>query len=116
LREIREITFFTHDLAATTFYERLFDTAPIHRDAGIALFTLGSLRILIHVICERGEADLPFDDHFALPVTDLDTVAASLRSQGLQFENDPRAYSWGRSAYLRDPDGRLLELHESASQ
>ena len=28
---------------------------------------------------------------------------------------EPRAYPWGRSAYLRDPDGRLVELAEEPS-
>jgi len=32
------------------------------------------------------------------------------RGCALLFE--PRDYPWGRSAYLRDPDGRLVELSE----
>lgn len=117
IREIRELTFFTRDLAAATeFYSQLFDTAPMHRDASIALFKLGSLRLLIHVIRERGEANLPFEDHFALSVTDIDAAAEMLKAEGMTFENEPRTYSWGRSAYLRDPDGRLLELHESSPE
>jgi len=28
---------------------------------------------------------------------------------------EPRDYQWGRSAYLRDPDGRLVELAQTES-
>ncbi len=113
MRAITELTLFTHDVAAmAAFYERLFNVAPVHHDASMALFKTGPLRILIHAILEEGEGGLPFEDHFALPVAELDTVAATLSAQGVTFENEPRTYSWGRSAYFRDPDGRLLELHE----
>ena len=42
-------------------------------------------------------------DHFALRVADVDAEAARLGTEA----ND---YDWGRSAYLTDPDGRLVEL------
>jgi catechol 2,3-dioxygenase-like lactoylglutathione lyase family enzyme len=34
-------------------------------------------------------------------------------SNGLRLLVEPRDYPWGRSAYLRDPDGRLVELAQS---
>lgn len=55
MREIRDLTFFTYDLAAAAdFYESLFETAPVHRDSGMALLQLGELRIHLHVILEQG--------------------------------------------------------------
>jgi len=35
-----------------------------------------------------------------------------LRERGFAFLVEPRDYPWGRPAYLRDPDGRLVELSE----
>jgi catechol 2,3-dioxygenase-like lactoylglutathione lyase family enzyme len=32
---------------------------------------------------------------------------------GLVLRVEPRDYPWGRSAYLRDPDGRLVELAQA---
>ena len=54
----------------------------------------------------------PNEDHFALGVSDLDAAAAELAADGLTFLVEPRDYDWGRSAYLRDPDGRLVELSQ----
>ncbi len=55
----------------------------------------------------------PNEDHFALAVDDLDGACEELRSEGVTFLVEPRDYPWGRSAYLRDPDGRLVELTQS---
>ena len=41
---------------------------------------------------------------------DLDASYEALRAQRLDVLVEPRDYPWGRSAYLRDPDGRLVEL------
>jgi catechol 2,3-dioxygenase-like lactoylglutathione lyase family enzyme len=49
-------------------------------------------------------------DCFAFAVEDVDPACASLQEQGLVLEVAPRSYTRGRSAYLRDPDGRLIEL------
>ena len=45
----------------------------------------------------------PNVDHVAFRVSDLESDAARL---GAEADD----YPWGRSAYLRDPDGRLVEL------
>jgi catechol 2,3-dioxygenase-like lactoylglutathione lyase family enzyme len=37
----------------------------------------------------------------------------ALLADGCALLLEPRDYSWGRSAYLRDPDGRLVELAQS---
>jgi catechol 2,3-dioxygenase-like lactoylglutathione lyase family enzyme len=46
-------------------------------------------------------------------VTDLDGSCAALAASGCTFLVEPRDYPWGRSAYLRDPDGRLVELAQA---
>jgi hypothetical protein len=50
-----------------------------------------------------------------LPIaaSDLDGTCTALAANGCAFPVEPREYPWGRSAYLRDPDGRLVELAES---
>ncbi len=37
----------------------------------------------------------------------------ALFTDGVETTIAPRDYPWGRSAYLRDPDGRLVELSQS---
>ena len=49
------------------------------------------------------------------PVADLDVTCNDLRAQGISCLVEPSDYPWGRSAYFRDPDGRLVELAEESS-
>ena len=65
-----------------------------------------------------GTADLPpqipQQDRVLLSfgVEDLEATVAELRARGVRFLTEPRAYpDWTiRAAYLRDPDGNLLEI------
>jgi catechol 2,3-dioxygenase-like lactoylglutathione lyase family enzyme len=111
-----EIALFTDVVEATrAFYERLLDARPEESWPGGALFTAGDVKLLVH---ERGaptEDVPPNEDHIALGVADLEAVCAALRADGIALLVEPRDFPWGRSAYLRDPDGRLVELSESAS-
>ncbi|HLJ55649.1 MAG TPA: VOC family protein [Chthonomonadaceae bacterium] len=47
-------------------------------------------------------------------VSTLDGVLARLADLGVLVESPPRATRWGRRAVVRDPDGRAVELVESA--
>lgn len=49
--------------------------------------------------------------HFALDVTDLDAAVAELRGRGVQV-SDPSPVGTGRQAFLSDPSGNLVELHQ----
>jgi len=108
---VGEVALFTSDVAATVaFYRDLIGSAPVAEWPGGAIFAAGDTKLLIH---ERGAAmenGLPNEDHFALGVADIDAACATLREQGHVLLVEPRDYAWGRSAYLRDPDGRLVEL------
>jgi catechol 2,3-dioxygenase-like lactoylglutathione lyase family enzyme len=53
------------------------------------------------------------EDHFAVGVSDVDGACDELRAHGLALLVSPRDYPWGRSAYLRDPDGRMVELSQA---
>lgn len=103
--ELTEIAIFTADVErAVEFYERLLGRAPAERYDGMATFELGGLVLRIHVASPPQEGMPPSEDHVAFRVSELDAAATELGADG------PRDYYWGRSAYLRDPDGRLLEL------
>ena len=41
---------------------------------------------------------------------------AEIESQNLTIAVPAQSFPWGRSAYLRDPDGRLVELSERGQQ
>ena len=63
------------------------------------------------------EGGPPNEDHFALSVEDLDeTCAQGSQRRDTSSSSDRRDYPWGRSAYLRDPDGRLVELAQGLGQ
>lgn len=101
---LTEIALFTDDVGAlVAFYRRLLDREPASAWPGGATFDLDGATLLIHERGEPHEGMPPGEDHFAVRVADVDTEAARL---GV----DARDYDWGRSAYLRDPDGRLVEL------
>jgi len=114
MRSLAEVAVFTDDVAAvTSFYRSLAGSAPIAEWPGGALFAIGGAKILVH---ERGSAmdgGPPNEDHIAVAVTDLDAACDTLRADGCEFLVEPRDYQWGRSAYLRDPDGRLVEVAQS---
>ena len=109
---ITEIAIFTDNVnAMTTFYERLLGVPPVHRGEGIAVFRVGDVEVLLHKKYKPGTGDVPCENHTAFAVQDVDNAATELAARGLKIEIPPRDYAWGRSAYLRDPDGNLLEIH-----
>lgn len=110
---LAELAIFTDNFSATAeFYERLLGTAAAHRGDGMAIFKVGDAEVLIHERYEAGPGDLPCENHVAFAVADVDQSVRELEARGLSVEIPPRDYDWGRSAYLRDPDGHLLEIHQ----
>jgi len=107
---LTELALFTSDVAGVTaFYERVLGIAPADRSDGHAVFVLGELVLRIHVAVDPGLGDPPADDHVAFTFEALDEHAAALAAAGVTVDG-PRDLPWGRSAYVRDPDGRLVEL------
>jgi catechol 2,3-dioxygenase-like lactoylglutathione lyase family enzyme len=108
---VHEVALFTNDVeTALRFYSLLLGTNPVSTWPGGALFAAGDVKILVH---DRGagmDDGPPNEDHVAIAVGDLDGHCDELRSAGHSLLVEPRSYPWGRSAYLRDPDGRLVEL------
>lgn len=66
----------------------------------------------VHLI----EAAVPpnLGQHFAIQVADLDAAVAELRSRDLTV-GDPSPVGTGRQAFLDDPDGNAIELHQPRS-
>ncbi|WP_010588426.1 VOC family protein [Schlesneria paludicola] len=112
--KFHELAFFTEDVdSACDFYERLLNAKPAYRGPGIAIFQIGETHILIHAKYEPGPGELPCENHFAFAVSHLDQAVVDLEMRGVAVQIPPKSYDWGRSAYLRDPDGKLIELHEA---
>jgi len=78
--------------------------------AGGAIFAAGESKILVHERSASTDGAPPNEDHCTVAIDDLDATCDALRARGLELVVEPRDYTWGRSAYLRDPDGRLVGL------
>lgn len=106
-----EMAYFTDDVnGMAEFYRTLLGSEPVTRSNDMAIFMTGEAKIFIHRTYETSEGELPPENHTAYKVDDVDAVCKSLSEQGLKIEFPPKDYYWGRSAYLRDPDGHLIEI------
>jgi len=115
MKSVAEIALFTDDVQPTTgFYRGLLGVEPVAKWPGGAIFAVGDSKLLVHERSAAMESGPPNEDHFAFSVVDLDAACDELRAHGALFVVEPREYPWGRSAYLRDPDGRLVELSEES--
>lgn len=116
---LEEIARFAEDIDKTVeFYQRLFGVPPTAWTRGqVAAFQLGPVRFFLHRRMEEHEPGWPLkdEDHVSFAVKNVDEACKELRTRGLHLEVGPQDFYWGRSAYLRDPDGRLLELHQTSS-
>jgi catechol 2,3-dioxygenase-like lactoylglutathione lyase family enzyme len=111
---LAEIARFTDDVAGmAAFYRRLLAAEPVAESDGMAIFLVGETKLFIHRAYTPSEGDLPPENHVAFAVSDVDATCRELTAGGLALEVAPKDYYWGRSAYLRDPDGCLLELTQS---
>ena len=101
---LTEVALFSDDVEGlVAFYRRVLDREPTSSWPGGATFDLDGVTLLLHERGEPQEGMPPNADHFAVRVTHVDADAKRL-------DTEARDYPWGRSAYLRDPDGRLVEL------
>lgn len=106
-----EIALFTDRVAELTqFYARLLGRPPARQSAGMAQFDLGGFTVLVHERSPSAPGQPPCEDHVAFGAADIDAACEELTGQGMTIEMAAADYPWGRSAYLRDPDGRLIEV------
>jgi catechol 2,3-dioxygenase-like lactoylglutathione lyase family enzyme len=112
--KLAELSVFTdaiHETAA--FYEQLLGLPPAYRGEGIAIFETSEFQVVVHRIYTPGPGELPPDSHVGFSVEELDAKIHALEEHGVVIDYPPREYDWGRSAYLRDPAGNLIELKDS---
>lgn len=113
---LTELAFFTDDVKKmSAFYNRLLGCEPVAHSESMAIFMVGNTKIFIHHNYVPAEGDLPPDNHIAFSVADVDGTCQELVQQGLTLEVPPQDYYWGRSAYLRDPDGHQVEITQAES-
>ncbi len=113
---LTELAYFTANVEAmTSFYQRLLGEEPIAQSQGMSIFMTGQTKIFIHRTYTPEKGELPPDNHIAFTVEDVDQACAELIQKGLELERPPQDYYWGRSAYLRDPDGQQIELIQRSS-
>ena len=109
MARVAEIALFTDDVERlASFYERLLGRAADSCSESHASFDLGGTTLFIHVAGGEGPEGAPNADHVALAL-DQDAAADRVRAGGSDGVG-PKDFYWGRSAYVRDPDGRVVEL------
>jgi predicted enzyme related to lactoylglutathione lyase len=106
---IAEVALFTDDVKSlAAFYEHLLGRPPDSSSDSHASFDLDGTTLFIHVAEGAGPEGVPNVDHVAFAL-DQDAAAERARSGGAEVFG-PEDFYWGRSAYLRDPDDRAVEL------
>ncbi len=108
---LSELAFFVEDVnKLAAFYRALLGTDPVAQSEGMAIFMSGGTKIFIHRQYSPEKGELPPENHIAFSVEDVVAECRKLSEQGITIEVEPQEYYWGRSAYLRAPDGQLIEL------
>ena len=106
-----ELAYFTEYVQQMSdFYRNLLGVEPVAKSDDMAIFMNGEVKVVIHRIYQQGADDLPPENHVAFAVEDVDSACGNLVQQGLTLEIPPKDYYWGRSAYLRNPDGHMVEI------
>ena len=114
MSHLSEIARFVDDVAAAVrWYATVLGKEPSHRSESMAEFDLDGVILRLHPLYEPKPGELPPENHIAFTVGKLEVACEQLSKSGVAVEVPPREFPWGRSAYLRDPDGNVVELHEA---
>ena len=112
--KLEEIAIFTDQVKETAAFYQTLGGKIVYQNEGMAIVAFDNVKMLIHARYEPGENDLPCENHIAFGTPNVDEEINQLSSLGLTVDYEPADYDWGRSAYLRDPDGKLVELSQTA--
>jgi predicted enzyme related to lactoylglutathione lyase len=116
MKTLVEIAYFSDEVEKmAAFYQAFLDMGPVAASEDMAIFMVGQTKIFIHKTYDASEGELPPENHTAYAVADVDAHYQALVERGLVIEAPPKDYYWGRSAYLRDPEGNLIELIEETA-
>jgi catechol 2,3-dioxygenase-like lactoylglutathione lyase family enzyme len=117
MTRLTEIARFTNKLdEMAAFYQQLLGKEPEVRAEGMAIFMLGEVKLFLHQAYQPADGELPPENHTAFTVEDVDLECERLAAAGLRIDVPPQEYYWGYSAYLRDPEGQMIELIQSTDQ
>jgi catechol 2,3-dioxygenase-like lactoylglutathione lyase family enzyme len=103
---------------SAAFYRDILDLEPV-MDHGwfVTLAAAGASPARPQIgIATEGGSGTPVPD-LSIEVDDLDTVIARIARAGHRLEYGPAVEPWGvRRLFLRDPNGRLLNILEHAGE
>ena len=86
-------------------------------DLEIALVVGEESDVAVELVCQRGKKDYVMGDHLghlAFVVGDVDSIVGELKGKGIEVVREPFTFAAAgleeRLAFVKDPDGILLEL------
>ena len=92
------------------WYQRIFDAELKEHPRQLELY-LGSSELHCHLAKDPVYLET---NHYAVEITDWDEMMSHLKKEGISFDGDRapgiRDYDGHHYAYIRDPDGNLIEL------
>lgn len=109
---LKEVARFTRrPRAVAEFYAGVLGQPLTDAGQDVYKFDVAGINLIVHPADGRPPAPgWPDDvDHIAFEVEDLDAECERLAAAGYAVKG-PTLFPWGRSAYLYDPDGRMVEL------
>ena len=121
MKNVGAITLFVEDpQRSKSFYESVFDLAPIYEDENSVVFRFENMILNLlafsaaHELVEPASVAEPRSGssfQFSIWVDDTDAACAELASRGVTLLNGPIDREWGmRTASFTDPDGHIWEL------
>lgn len=108
--KLEEIAIFTDLVKETAAFYKILGGKIVYQNEGMAIVAFDNVKMLIHARYEPAEGELPCENHIAFGTPNVDEEINRLTSLGFTIDYEPADYDWGRSAYLRDPNGMLVEL------
>ncbi len=113
---LHHVALCVHDLdRARAFYADVLGLVEVHRpplpQPGAWLLVPGRGDQMVHLMV-TGEAPPTSFQHFALTCPDLEAAAAALAAHGHELSEPQVVADYGRQAFVRDPEGNLVELNE----
>lgn len=112
IRGIHHVSINVDDVdAAVEFYTKMlgFNLRSDRPDFGFDGAWLDVANQQVHLI--RAETPAALGQHYAVLVEDIDAAVTELRSRGVSV-GDPSPVGSSRQAFLSDPSGNAIELHE----